>query len=136
LPESMGLGYTEAQPTPCRWPVHTLTKNHVNEFGRYYTRVHIQSPYDDHSYTLGDMFKVWGIWKGYERPLYFQADGVSFYRSANVELLIHRGPVINPDDNVYSQTTRNYEYGDYAPQDGDWIEILVHEPYRTEESPT
>jgi hypothetical protein len=135
LPQNLGLGLQENSPQTCQWPIHTLTRYDVNEFGRYYARVHVQAPWAEHEYTLADMFEVWGMWQGYKNPLYFQSDGVSYYRTANLELLIHTGAVIDPHNNTYSQTTKSHAFGSYVPRDGDYVEIIVHEPYTTRDVP-
>ena len=120
LPDNMGVG------SSCSYPIHVHESPGAR--GNFYTTIHIESPYQ-HAYTLGDMFEGWGEWLGYQAPVYFAADGVSYYRSQQVDLFIHRGPVIDPLNNTYSQTTRSYAYGGYVIQDGDLIEIIVRDPY-------
>ena len=135
IPENMGLGYREN--LMCQWPIYTLTKQDTGEYGTYYTRVHVQSsfPVDKHEYTLADVFDVWGEWNGYNSSVYFGRDGVSYYRSEDVDLLVHRGPVIDPYNSIYSSTSQYFEFEDYMPQDDDYVEIVVHSPYTKEPTP-
>lgn len=109
----------------CDWAIHTH-----NERGNYYTKLHIESPWN-YQYTVADIFKTWGEWADYPKQVYFASDGVSYYRTDDFEMLVHRGPIVDPWNNTYSSTTQIYSYGKYVMQDEDYIELIVHEPYET-----
>jgi len=125
LPEGLGV------KASCRWPIY-VTGN-PGDRGAYYTMVQVESPYD-YSYTLGDFFKMWGAWYGYPAPVYFEQDGVSFYRNTTVSLLVHRGWA-DPFNNTYEFTFENLGYGRYVPSNGDWVELIIHDPYTTFSTP-
>ena len=126
LPEDTGL------QSSCTWPVHTHNKRTANEYGQYYTRVHIESPFpaSEHRYNLAEWFEVWGAHMSYPAPLYFGPDGISYYRTNNFEMLVHRGWA-DPVNDTYEWTSRSYAFGAYTPADGDYIELKAPEPYTT-----
>jgi len=128
IPENMGVA------SSCMYPIHTHGVS--GERGPYYTQIHIESPYT-HSYTLGDLFEVWGESLDYPSAsgIYFGSDGVSFYRSSNVELWLRYGPVVQPANETYTTSVLNRDYQNYVMQDKDIVEIIVHEPYTTVECP-
>ena len=127
VPENMGI-----RPS-CMYPVHTHGDT-PGERTQYYVTVHVESRYS-HGYTLGDFFYTWGKWSGYPHGVYFGSDGVSYYRSSNVEVWLRYGPVIDPANENYTRSALALGYQNYVPQDGDYVEIIVHEPYTTLDCP-
>ena len=129
------INFGESPGGGCAWPFHT----HDDRPGSrsfYYTLIHSHPP-NTHQNTLADFFDVWGSWLYStnsslpNRPIYFASNGVAAYRTNNFEMLIHRGPLVDPANRNYTSTVRSNAYGAYVPQDGDYIELLVHEPYQT-----
>ncbi len=130
IPENLGI------KSSCMWPMHTHGDT-PGERTYYYTTIHIESSYStsEHRYTLGEFFEVWGESLGYPRALYFAPDGVSYYRSASMDVWARYGPVIDPATETYSQSVRITDFQNYAPADGDVIEIILHEPYTSVDCP-
>lgn len=121
IPENLGLSIYGS----CMYPMHTHTRNDPGERGFEYTKIHVEAP-NTHPYTLGEFFKGWGAWMEYPKPVYFDSDGVSYYRTGNFEMLINRDPL---GDGTFASSTRVYSYGSYVPNDGDYIALILHEPY-------
>lgn len=119
IPENLGVS------NYCGWPMHTHSG--PGERTLEFTKIHIEAP-NTHAYTLGDFFAGWSEWMSYPRSIYFSADGVSYYRTSNFEMLVGK----SADEGTMQ---RVYSYGAYVPQDGDFIRLVVHSPYDTVPGP-
>ena len=119
----------------CSWPFHVHDERPGSR-NSYYTLIDSHPP-NAHQYTLADFFDVWGSWlygtnsSLPNRPIYFAADGVAAYRSDNFEMLVHRGPLLDPVNNNYTSTVRSNAYGAYVPLEDDYVELIIREPYQT-----
>ena len=118
IPEFVGWGQS------CKWPFVTKA-NTPDERGDYYTKVHNEAPYN-YPYTVAGFFESWGEWKKYPSGIYFEDDGVSFYRSQRMEFLLHRGWA-DPHNDSYETTVSIAR--SFVPMPGDYIHIIVHTPY-------
>jgi hypothetical protein len=122
LPDNLGVGPNGA----CMWPMHIHDEDPATR-GQFYTKIHLEAP-NTRTYTLGDLFVGWGEWAKYPKQVYFASDGVSYYRTTDFAMRIHTGE-IDPFNDTYENTRRVYSYDKYAPQDGDYIELVVNEPF-------
>lgn len=113
IPE--GLGITGS----CMFPMHTHTG--PGERDLTYVKVHVEAT-DMHPYTLTDFFTSWSKWMKYPRNIYFAGDGVSYYRTQNFEQV------------VGGQGRGGVSPG-YVPNDGEYIDLIVHEPFQTVPGP-
>lgn len=109
----------------CAYPLHAHSNINGDERTTKYVRIHVEAP-NTHAYTLGDFYRVWTKWAGYPREMYFAPDGVSYYRTQNFEMLVGQTP---------DPTQRSYAYGSYVPRDGDYIDLIVHDPFQTVPGP-
>lgn len=101
----------------------------------YYTVIHVEAP-DQHPYTLNDFFTTWVKWSGDSRAprfdgsnFHFLGEDLKMYRSATPEVWLRYGPTIDPAFENYSRSERTYALGDYAPVDGDVVEVIAREPF-------
>jgi len=90
---------------------------------------------------MAEFFDTWGSWLAQvneslsDKPIFFGPTGVAQYRTENFEMLIHRGPLIDPAKNEYTSTVQSFAYDSYVPQDGDYVELIVHTPFQTYPDP-
>ena len=118
IPEGLGIKQF------CRYPIITYAAV-GDERDNKYVKIHVEAQ-NTHAYTLGEFFTSWSRWQDYPRDIYFSADGVSYYRTQNMEMLV--GQTRDP-------TQRSYAYGSYVPQAGDYIDLIAHEPLETVPGP-
>ncbi len=119
IPENLGLKRS------CMYPMHTHTASTPGERGVEYTKIHVEAP-NNHAYTLDEFFSGWSEWMVYPADIYFQSDGISYYRTLDFEMVVEKDSDL---DGNFDSSARVFSYGAYVPQDGDGIRLIVHEPF-------